>query len=86
VAGALLKAARLAPVWCALASNFCEGATIARRVERLLNDSPARRVRRRSVASRFAWALAATGAAALLSGPALRAAYALTEAGLKLLQ
>ena len=86
VAGALLKAARWAPVSCGVASNFCEGPTIARRVARLLNGAPERRAPRRSFASRFAFALAILSAAALFAAPALRAAYTLTEAGIRLLQ
>jgi len=86
LAGALLKASRSTTNACALASNFCDGATIASRIERLLDDPPARRHPKRSPALRFAWMLALLGAAAALSEPALRASYAMTEAAVRLLQ
>jgi beta-lactamase regulating signal transducer with metallopeptidase domain len=86
LAGALLKAARLTPVHCAPVSNFYDGATVARRVARLLEDRPKGRRPAGRLASRFAGLVALALAAALLSGPALRAAYAMTEAAVQLLQ
>jgi len=86
LAGALLKAARLTPMRFARVSNFCDQATIARRVARLLKDEPARRRPARSLAPRYASMLALLGAAGLLAGPALRAAYTMTEAAIRLLQ
>jgi beta-lactamase regulating signal transducer with metallopeptidase domain len=86
LAGALLKALRLAPMRFAEASNFCDGATIAHRVARLLQDPPARRRPERSLAQRFVWILTLLSAATLLASPALRAAYTMTEAASRLLQ
>ena len=86
LAGALLKAARFVPRSCAPASGFCEGPTIARRVARLLDDQPARRQSPHAIVARFALALAMIAAVALLAGPAIRAAYTMTEAGVRLLQ
>jgi Zn-dependent protease with chaperone function len=86
LAAALLKAVRLAPMRCAHVSNFCDGATIARRVERLLEDSPGREQPSRSFVPRVAWVLAILVAAGLLASPALHAAYSLTEAASQLLQ
>jgi hypothetical protein len=86
LAGALLKAARLTPVRCAPASNFYDGATVARRVARLLEDRP--RVLRPAgrLAPRLAGLMALVLAAVSLTGPALRAVYAMTEAAIQLLQ
>lgn len=86
LAGALLKAARATPLRCAPVSNFCDGATIARRVARLLEDPPDGQPPARRVAPRFFWIAAFTGAGGLLLVPALRAAYTLTEAAVRLLQ
>lgn len=86
LASALLKALRLAPVGCAYVSNFCEGATIARRVARLLDDAPQRRGPAGSIPPRLAWILTLLGATALLAPPALRAAYTMTEAAIRLVQ
>jgi len=86
LAGALLKAVRLTPVRPAPASNFYDGATVARRVARLLDDPPTGRPPRRWLAPRPAWILAVVAVAGLLAGPALRAAYAVTEAAVRLLQ
>jgi hypothetical protein len=86
LAGALLKAARLTPVRPAPASNFYDGATVARRVARLLEDQPDGRPKSALWAPRFAGLLALLAAAALFSGPSLRAAYVLTEAAVRLLQ
>jgi hypothetical protein len=86
LAGALLKAARLTPVHCAPASNFYDGATVARRVARLLEDPPAGRIAAARWTPRFTGILAVLAAAALFSGPALRAAYTMTEAAIRLVQ
>ena len=86
LAGALLKASRAMPVGCAAVSHFCDGATIARRVARLLDDRPPRRARIRSMAPRILGILAAVGVTALVAGPAIRAAYATAEAAIQLLQ
>jgi hypothetical protein len=86
LAGALLKASRLMPMRCAPVSNFCDEATVARRVARLLKDPPARSGSARSTASRFAWILALASAAGLVAGPALQATYAMTEAAVRLLE
>jgi beta-lactamase regulating signal transducer with metallopeptidase domain len=86
LAGALLKASRMAPIRCAHASNFCDEGTIARRVARLLNDAPEHREQARPFAPRIAWTLALLGTCAILTGPALRAAYSVTEAAVRLLQ
>jgi hypothetical protein len=87
LAGALLKAVRLTPVRCAPASNFYDGATVARRVARLLKDRPAGgRQAAGRLAPRFAGILALLVAVAVFSGPALKVAYAMTEAAIRLLQ
>ena len=86
LAGALLKAARLTPVRCAPASNFYDGATVARRVARLLTDQPAGGGPAGRLAPRFLGITALLAAAAVFSGPALRAAYTTTEAVIRLLQ
>lgn len=86
LASALLKASRMTPMRCVPASNFWDGATIARRVSRLLTDAPADRARTPKLAPRTAWILALLGAAVLLSEPVLRATYAMTEAAVRLLQ
>lgn len=86
LASALLKATRLTPMRRAPASNFWDGATIARRVARLLKDPPQRPEPARASASRWTWMLALLGAAGLLAWPALPAAYAMTEAAIRLLQ
>jgi len=87
LAGALLKASHLTPMHCAPASNFCDEATIGRRVSRLLSDSPEPRAATPAFRSRFAYLLLAlTGAASLLAAPGISAAYAMTEAVVRLLQ
>ncbi len=85
LASALIKASRLAPVRCASASNFCEEAAIVGRVARLLDDRPARRESPSRRAPRLVLALALLCAGAVLAGPALRAAYTLTESAVRLL-
>lgn len=86
VAGALLKASRLAPLSCAPVSNFCDGPTIARRVERLLKDAPVRPAAERRPTWRPGWISAALAAVLLTAGPALPAVYELTEAVLRFLR
>jgi len=86
LASALLKAARATPLRCAPVSNFCDGATIARRVARLLQDPPEDPGPARRAAPEFVVVLALAGAVAPLAVPALRAAYTLTEAAVRLLQ
>ncbi len=86
LAGALLKAARFVPRPCAPASSFCESPTIARRVARLLDDQRTRRPSPHALVARFAFVLAMIAVAALVAGPAIRAAYTVTEAGVRLLQ
>ena len=86
LASALLKASRLTPTCFPTVSNFCDEATIARRVARLLADAPARRDPARSLAQSVAWTLAFLGAAALFVAPASRAAYSMTEAVIRLVQ
>ena len=86
VAGALLKASRFAPTRCDSVSNFCDGATIARRVARLLADPPEGRGSARRSVSRYVWIPALLGAAALLAASALPAAYGMTEAVVRVLQ
>ena len=84
VAGALIAAARLAPVRLATVSNFCDGATIAHRVRRLLDDRPARLDR-----PPFSGVLALSLVAVVLAVAGARAlplVYALTEAIVRRLQ
>ena len=83
---ALLKASRLAPMPSGFASSFHDGAPIAKRVERLLGEPPVRRVPLLTGAARWGCALATLVAAAFLAGPALQAAYTLTEAAVHLLR
>jgi beta-lactamase regulating signal transducer with metallopeptidase domain len=83
---ALLKASRLAPMPPAFASSFCDGAPIARRVERLLSDPPARRGPLVTGAPRVAWVLGLLAAAAFLATPTFRIAYTMTEAVVRLLR
>jgi Zn-dependent protease with chaperone function len=85
LASALIKASRLAPVHCVSASNFCEEAAIVRRVARLLDDGPARREPPPRRAPRLVLAVALLCVGAVLTGPALRAAYTLTESAVRLL-
>jgi len=86
LAGALLKAMRTAPLSCPHVSNFCEGSTIAHRVQRLLSDAPRRRRPARALRARLVWAAAFVGTAALIAAPAVRASYEATEAAIRLLQ
>jgi hypothetical protein len=86
LAGALLKASRMMPLRCGPVSNFCNGATIAGRVERLLADRPARSGPAHRSNWRRAWMPALLVAAALAWGPSLTAAYELTEAAVRLLR
>ena len=86
LASALLKASRLAPMRFATVSNFCDESTIAWRVARLLKDESSGRRPARSFAPRFAGFLALLATAVLLSGPALRVAYTMSEAAIRLLQ
>ena len=86
LASALLKASRLAPMYFATVSNFCDESTIARRVARLLKDESSVRRPARSLAPRVAWTVAFLGAAALLAVPASRAAYTMSEAVIRLVQ
>jgi beta-lactamase regulating signal transducer with metallopeptidase domain len=86
LAGALVKAVRMVPVTCMPVSNFCEQSTVSRRLARLLTDVPEGPRRARAMLPRVAGVLAALGIAALLSGPASRAAYHMTEAAIRLLQ
>ena len=86
LASALLKAARAMPLRCAPVSNFCDGATIARRVARLLQDRSEGPGLARRAGPGFVWVLVLAGAGALLAVPALEAAYAVTEAAVRLLQ
>jgi hypothetical protein len=76
----------MVPVHAAHGSHFCDDAMIARRISRLLDDAP---VVRRSLLSRkeqLAWILAGMTAVTLLAGPGFPAAYAVTEAAVRLLQ
>jgi beta-lactamase regulating signal transducer with metallopeptidase domain len=82
---ALLKASRMVPMPPAFASTFCDGAPIARRVERLLSDPPQRRRPLVPGAPRIAWMTGLLLAAALLATPTLRIAYTMTEAAVRLL-
>jgi len=82
---ALLKASRLMPMRPASASSFCDGAPIARRVERLLSDPPPPSGPATTKAPRYAWILAVLVAAAFLIAPTLQTAYAMTEAAVRLL-
>jgi Zn-dependent protease with chaperone function len=82
---ALLKASRLAPMPTAFASSFCDGAPIARRVERLLIDPLPPRRPLVTGAPRFVWILGSLVVGACLAEPTLRIAYALTEAAVRLL-
>jgi hypothetical protein len=86
LASALLKAIRFPATGCAAASHFCDQATIARRVQRLLDDARSRPGAMPS--SPLPWvAIAAVLAAyAVLCGPALRAVHLTTEAAIRLLQ
>jgi len=81
VAGALLKASRLAPTRLATVSSFCDGGAIARRVERLLDEEAGTR--------RFAdWLPLSVVTAGLFvaAAPALPLVYAATEAIVRRLQ
>lgn len=86
VAGALLKASRLFPLRLATVSNFCDGATIARRVGRLLEERPVpsgpapRRVAPELVVAAASLALLAAAASAL------PAAYEALESVVRLLR
>jgi Zn-dependent protease with chaperone function len=82
---ALLKASRLMQVPSDFASSFCDGAPIARRVERLLGDPPPRRGLLPTRAPRWALMLALLVAAAFLAAPVLPTAYTMTEAAVRLL-
>lgn len=86
LAGALLKASRLPPVRFSTVSNFCDESTIARRIARLLKDEPAVPGPTRSFAPTVVGFLALAGAAVVFAGPALRAAYTMTESAVRLLQ
>ena len=86
LAGALLKASRMAPLRFAEFSNFCDDATIAHRVERLLSEAAAPPPGRRTSAALSAGLIALGLVAAALAGPGLRGAYALTEGAVRLLQ
>jgi len=86
LAGALLKAARATPLHRAQVSNFCDGATIARRVSRLLQDPPQGHASGHRNGPRFVWLLGLAGAGALFAVPALRVAYTVTEAAIRVLQ
>ena len=86
LAGALLKAVRLTPLRPAPASNFYDGATVSRRVARLLADVPGAVREGRSPVPRYVWALGLVLLAGLFVGPALRTAYDVTEAALRLLR
>ena len=83
---ALLKAARSMPMRPASVSSFYDGAPIARRVERLLNDPPLHPGPARRRSPRYVWILAVLVAAAFLAAPTLQTAYAMTEAAVRLLQ
>lgn len=83
---ALLKASRLAAMPSGVASSFCDGAPIAKRVERLLGDPPVRRGPLMTRSARWACALATLVAGAFLAVPALQAAYAITEGVVHLLR
>ena len=87
LAGALLKASRMVPIHAEHVSHFCDDAMIARRIARLLNDDP-RKVRDASFSARarIAWVLAGVTVVLLLAGPGFPAAYAMTEAAVRLLQ
>jgi hypothetical protein len=86
LAGALLKASRFAPSQFASVTNFCDGATIAGRVARLLEDPPTGRATARPSRSRVVWIPTLLGAAALIAISALPAVYEWTEAAIRLLQ
>jgi hypothetical protein len=85
LAGALLKAARATPISRALASSFCGEASIAHRIERLLDEPPARRAPAFPVALRWASVAALLGTASVLWEPVLRACYTVTESAIRLL-
>jgi len=85
LAGALLKAARAMPMSRALASSFCDEAIIAHRIERLLDEPPARRAPTFPVALRWASLAALLGTVSVVWEPALRACYTVTEAAIRLL-
>jgi Zn-dependent protease with chaperone function len=86
LAGALIKGSRLTPTPIPAVSGFCDESTIARRVSRLLQDGTEGPAPRRSSASRLVGALVILTASAFLLVPALRTAYAMTEAAVRLLQ
>jgi len=86
LASALLKASRLMPLACTSVSNFCNGAPLAGRVERLFAEPVVRPAAARLRARRLAWMSAALVAAVLLSAPSLKAAYELTETAVRLLR
>lgn len=84
VAGALLAASRLTPVRLARVSNFCDDATIAHRVARLLDDRPAQAAP--GAALRWLSFTGLIGASALAGSAVLPFAYQATEAIIRRLQ
>jgi Zn-dependent protease with chaperone function len=86
LAGALLKAARATPMPRAFASSFCDGTIVAHRIERLLDDAPARRAPTLPVALRWAAVVAGLDAVLVLWEPTLRLCYGATETVIRLFQ
>jgi hypothetical protein len=89
LAASLLKAARMMAAGTGRvlpASNFCEEATVARRVSLLLQSRQGPIEPRRGPALAVPAALALVGLAVALSEPALRTVYGLIETVVQLLQ
>lgn len=89
LASSILKAARLTRPGAGeilSASTFCDRRTIARRVARLLHDRPARVASSLPFPLPLATTLALLAGTALCAEPALRTAYVVTEAVIRLLQ
>jgi len=85
VAGALLKASRFGSARLAPVSNFCDGATIARRVARLLEDPPAPAGRATDAIVDAASIAALAAGVVLASWKALPVTYATLETVVRLL-
>ena len=86
VAGALLKASRLVPVRLASVSNFCDGATIAGRVARLIDDDGARHVAPMRPLSLGLWMAGLIAVAAAAATPVLPQTHAAIESIVHLVQ
>jgi hypothetical protein len=86
VAGALLKASRLVPVRLASVSNFCDGATIARRVARLIDDNGTRRAAPLRPLAFGLWTAGLLAATAAVAAPVLPHTHTAIESIVRLLR